>query len=48
LYLTSIYNTRKEYQKAIDQLEAYLKENPKASNAANIQQAIAKLKAKVK
>ena len=48
LYLTSIYNTRKEYQKAIDELEAYLKENPKAPNAANIQQAIAKLKAKVK
>jgi tetratricopeptide (TPR) repeat protein len=48
LYLTSIYNTRKEYQKAIDELEAYLKENPKAPNAANIQQAIGKLKAKVK
>ena len=48
LYLTSIYNTRKEYQKAIDELEAYLKENPKAPNAPNIQQAIGKLKAKVK
>jgi len=48
LYLTSIYNTRKEYQKAIDELEAYLKENPKAPNAPNIQQAIAKLKAKIK
>jgi tetratricopeptide (TPR) repeat protein len=48
LYLTSIYNTRKEYQRAIDELEAYLKENPKASNAPNIQQAIAKLKAKLK
>jgi len=48
LYLTSIYNTRKEYQKAIDELEAYLKENPKAPNAPNIQQAIAKLKVKIK
>ena len=48
LYLTSIYNTRKEYQKAIDELEAYLKENPKAPNAPNIQQAITKLKAKLK
>jgi tetratricopeptide (TPR) repeat protein len=48
LYLTSIYNSRKEYQKAIDELEAYLKENPKAPNAANIQQAIGKLKGKLK
>jgi tetratricopeptide (TPR) repeat protein len=48
LYLTSIYNTRKDYQKAIDELEGYLKENPKAPNAANIQQAIGKLKAKLK
>jgi tetratricopeptide (TPR) repeat protein len=48
LYLTSIYNTRKDYQKAIDELEGYLKENQKAPNAANIQQAIGKLKAKLK
>jgi tetratricopeptide (TPR) repeat protein len=46
LYLTSIYNTRKEYQKAINELEAYLKENPKAPNTARIQEAITKLKAK--
>lgn len=47
LYLTSIYNRRKEYQKAINELEAYLKENPKAPNASRIQEAIAKLKAKL-
>jgi len=48
LYLTSIYNTRQQYQKAIKELEAYLKENPKASNAPKIQEAISKLKAKLK
>ncbi len=47
LYLASIYSTRKEYQKAISELETYLKEKPKAANAAKIQEAIAKLKAKV-
>ena len=47
LYLASIYSTRKEYQKAITELETYLREKPKAANAAKIQEAIAKLKAKV-
>ena len=47
LYLASIYSNRKEYQKAINELEAYLHEKPKAANAAKIQEAIAKLKAKV-
>lgn len=47
LYLSAIYNTRKEYQKAINELETYLKENPKAPNAPRIQEAIAKLKAKL-
>ena len=47
LYLSSIYNTRKEYRKAIDELEAYLKENPKAPNAPRIQEAISKLKSKL-
>ena len=47
LYLTSIYNTRKEYRKAITELEVYLKENPKAPNAPRIQEAITKLKAKL-
>jgi tetratricopeptide (TPR) repeat protein len=47
LYLASIYDKRKEYQKAINELEAYLRENPKAANAAKIREAISKLKAKV-
>jgi tetratricopeptide (TPR) repeat protein len=47
LYLASIYSTRKEYQKAIDELETYLRENPKAPNAPKIREAIAKMKAKV-
>ncbi len=47
LYLASIYNIRKEYQKAIDELEAYLKETPKAPNAPRIREAITKLKAKL-
>ncbi|HKY29994.1 MAG TPA: tetratricopeptide repeat protein [Pyrinomonadaceae bacterium] len=47
LYLASIYNIRKEYQKAIDELEAYLKESPKAPNAPRIREAITKLKAKL-
>lgn len=47
LYLASIYSTRKEYRKAIDELETYLRENPKASNAAKIREAIAKMKAKL-
>ena len=47
LYLASIYSTRKEYQKAIAELETYLRENPKAPNAAKIREAIAKMKTKV-
>jgi tetratricopeptide (TPR) repeat protein len=47
LYLASIYSTRKEYQKAITELETYLRENPKAPNAPKIREAIAKMKAKV-
>lgn len=47
LYLASIYSTRKEYQKAINEMETYLRENPKANNAAKIQEAIKKLKAKL-
>lgn len=48
LHLASIYSTRKEYQKAINELETYLRENPKAPNASKIQEAIAKMKAKLK
>ena len=47
LYLASIYSTRKEYQKAIAELETYLRENPKATNAPKIREAIAKMKAKL-
>jgi tetratricopeptide (TPR) repeat protein len=47
LYLASIYSTRKEYQKAITELETYLRENPKTPNASKIQEAIAKMKAKL-
>ena len=47
LYLASIYSTRKQYRKAIDELETYLRENPKASNASRIQEAVQKLKAKL-
>ena len=48
LYLASIYSTRKEYQKAIAELETYLRENPKAQNASKIQEAITKMKAKLR
>ena len=47
LHLASIYSMRKQYQKAIDELETYLRENPKAPNASKIQEAIAKMKAKL-
>jgi tetratricopeptide (TPR) repeat protein len=47
LYLASIYSTRKEYQKAIAELETYLRENPKTPNASKIREAIAKMKAKL-
>ena len=47
LYLASIYDKRKEYQKAINELEQYLRENPKAPNVERIREAISKLKAKL-
>jgi len=47
LYLASIYDKRKEYQKAIDELESYLRENPKAPNAEKIREAVGKLKGKL-
>jgi tetratricopeptide (TPR) repeat protein len=46
LYLASIYDKRKQYQKAIEELEAYLRDNPKAPNTTKIKEAIQKLKAK--
>jgi len=47
LHLASVYSTRKEYRKAIAELETYLRENPKAPNASKIQEAITKMKAKL-
>jgi tetratricopeptide (TPR) repeat protein len=47
LYLASIYNTRKQYQMAIQELETYLRENPKADNIANVKEAIKKIRAKL-
>jgi tetratricopeptide (TPR) repeat protein len=47
LYLASIYMKRQQYRRAIDELQAYLRDNPKAANAANIQQAIQRIKAKL-
>jgi regulator of sirC expression with transglutaminase-like and TPR domain len=46
LYLAAIYDKRKQYQKAVNELETYLRDNPKAANASKIQEAIQKLKAK--
>lgn len=47
LYLASIYSARKEYQKAIAELETYLRENSNPPNASKIREAIAKMKAKL-
>ena len=47
LYLASIYNTRKQYQMAIQELETYLRENPKADNIANVKEAIKKIRTKL-
>jgi tetratricopeptide (TPR) repeat protein len=46
LYLASIYDKRKQYAKAINELETYVRENPKAANTPKIQEAIQKLKSK--
>jgi tetratricopeptide (TPR) repeat protein len=47
LYLASIYSKRGQHQRAIEELETYLRESPKATNAASVKDAIAKLKAKL-
>jgi tetratricopeptide (TPR) repeat protein len=47
LYLASIYDKRKEHKQAIGELEAYLRDNPKANNAPKIREAIQKLKTKL-
>ena len=47
LYLASIYSKRGQHQRAIEELETYLHESPKATNAASVKDAIAKLKTKL-
>ena len=46
LYLASVYTKRGQHREAATELEAYLTENPNAANAANVREAIKKLKAK--
>jgi tetratricopeptide (TPR) repeat protein len=46
LYLASIYTKRGQNREAAVELEAYLTENPNAANAANVREALKKLKAK--
>jgi tetratricopeptide (TPR) repeat protein len=46
LYLASIYSKRGQNREASAELEAYLAENPNAANAANVREAIKKLKTK--
>ncbi|HEX8162944.1 MAG TPA: tetratricopeptide repeat protein [Pyrinomonadaceae bacterium] len=47
LYLASIYSKRGQNREAIVELETYLRENPKAANAAGVHGAIEKLKSKL-
>ena len=47
LYLASVYTKRNQNRQAIDALEAYLRDSPKAANAAKVKDAIANLKSKL-
>jgi tetratricopeptide (TPR) repeat protein len=47
LYLAQIYSKRGQNNDAISELEDYLRDNPKAGNAASVHEAINKLKAKL-
>lgn len=47
LYLASIYSKRGQNQQAITELENYLRESPKAPNAASVRDAITSLKSKL-
>jgi Tfp pilus assembly protein PilF len=47
LYLASIYSKRGQHRRAIEELENYLRESPKAPNALSIRDAIANLKTKL-
>ena len=44
LHLFNLYFRRKAYEKAAEQLEAYLKEAPDAPNAASVKETLAKVK----
>jgi tetratricopeptide (TPR) repeat protein len=45
LYLASVYTRRGQRREAAAELETYLAENPNAANAANVREAVRKLKA---
>lgn len=47
IYLANLYDLQHQPAKAIEQLEAYLKENPESSNAAQIRETIDKLKKQI-
>ena len=47
LYLASIYTKRNQNREAIGALETYLRDSPKAANAAKVKEAITNLKAKL-
>lgn len=47
IYLANLYELRHEPAKAIEQLQAYLKENPESPNSTQIREAIDKLRKKV-
>lgn len=47
LHLASIYSKQGKSLEAMNELQAYLRENPKAANAANVREAISKLKTKL-
>jgi tetratricopeptide (TPR) repeat protein len=46
LHLASIYSKQGKTSEAITELEAYLRDHPKAANAASVREAISKLKTK--
>ncbi|HEY8411110.1 MAG TPA: tetratricopeptide repeat protein [Pyrinomonadaceae bacterium] len=47
LYLASIYSKRGQNKQAVDELESYLHDSPKAANAARVRDAITNLKSKL-
>jgi tetratricopeptide (TPR) repeat protein len=46
IYLANLYEQMREPEKAIEQLQSFLRENPDSSNSAQIREAIEKLKKK--